>query len=239
MNEVDNTIPMASCLQEDQELQAIMKEHLQAVYRHGALDVETREYITLAVLTTLQGEDMIMDHVLALAHRGVCAEAIKEVIYHCTPYAGLVRVNQALHYVNKAFKKEGITAVKAMAKVTKEDRFAKGFAAQVSVFSREAIQKNHDNAPADLVHIQQFLSAHCFGDFYTRDGLTMRQRELLTFCIIAALGGCENQLRSHATANIVAGNPRATLVDAITQCQPYIGFPRTLNAINIIKEATA
>ena len=39
-------------------------------------------------------------------------------------------------------------------------------------------------------------------------------------------------------ANIQVGNSRDMLIDVITQCQPYIGFPRTLNAINIINEVT-
>lgn len=84
--------------------------------------------------------------------------------------------------------------------------------------------------------MQDFLSAHCFGDFYTRKGLDMKQRELLTFCVIASLGGCENQLRAHVQANLTAGNTRDDLLEAITQIQPYIGFPRTLNAISIVNE---
>ncbi|MBS5041561.1 MAG: carboxymuconolactone decarboxylase family protein [Erysipelotrichaceae bacterium] len=122
--------------------------------------------------------------------------------------------------------------------VTEETRFQKGFDAQCSVFSHDAIQGGHDAAAIDLKHMQRYLSAHCFGDFYTRKGLDMRQRELLTFCTIASLGGCENQLRAHAKANLQAGNTRATLIEAITQCQPYIGFPRTLNAVQIIEEVS-
>lgn len=66
--------------------------------------------------------------------------------------------------------------------------------------------------------------------------MDLKTRELLTFVILATLGGCENQLRAHTAANITVGNTRNLLIDVITQCQPYIGFPRTLNAINIINE---
>ena len=47
------------------------------------------------------------------------------------------------------------------------------------------------------MHIQDALSAMCFGDFYTRGALDVKTRELITLCVLAALGGCENQLRSH------------------------------------------
>lgn len=33
----------------------------------------------------------------------------------------------------------------------------------------------------------------CFGDFYTRSGLSLKDRELVVFGAIAALGGCEAQ----------------------------------------------
>ena len=54
--------------------------------------------------------------------------------------------------------------------------------------------------------------------------------------MIATLGGCENQLRAHTKGNYQVGNSRELLIETITQCQPYIGFPRTLNAIAIINE---
>ena len=42
--------------------------------------------------------------------------------------------------------------------------------------------------------MNRFLAANCFGDYYTRTGLSLKQRELVTFCYIAAQGGCESQL---------------------------------------------
>ena len=61
---------------------------------------------------------------------------------------------------------------------------------------------------------------------------------MFIFVMLATLGGCENQLRGHVGANITVGNSRELLIETITQCQPYIGFPRTLNALNIINEVT-
>jgi 4-carboxymuconolactone decarboxylase len=36
--------------------------------------------------------------------------------------------------------------------------------------------------------------------------------------------------------NLVAGNSPTLLLEAAAQCLPYIGFPRTLNAISAINE---
>jgi 4-carboxymuconolactone decarboxylase len=80
------------------------------------------------------------------------------------------------------------------------------------------------------------LEGYCFGDFYTRDGLDDPQRELITFVFIATLGGCENQLRGHTQGNLSVGNTKEKLISAITVILPYIGFPRSLNALSIINE---
>ena len=82
----------------------------------------------------------------------------------------------------------------------------------------------------------KFLESHCFGDFYTREGLNDKQRELITFTFITTLGGCENQLRGHIQGNLSVGNDKERLISAITVMLPYIGFPRSLNAISIVNE---
>ena len=64
-----------------------------------------------------------------------------------------------------------------------------------------------------------YLSEYCFGDFYTRNGLDLPTRELITMVMLATLGGCENQLRAHVGANLTVGNNRDTLIETITQCQ--------------------
>ena len=56
-------------------------------------------------------------------------------------------------------------------------------------------------------------------------------------CILA-LGGCDPQVRAHVGGNLAVGNGRETLIAAICQCLPYIGFPRTLNALAAVNELT-
>ena len=92
------------------------------------------------------------------------------------------------------------------------------------------------NAPAETKHIQDCLSANCFGDYYTRGTLGLDMRELITFIAICSIGGCEPQAKAHAAANLSVGNTKQTLIAAITSCLPYIGYPRSLNALNCIYE---
>ena len=104
---------------------------------------------------------------------------------------------------------------------------------------REVVEKLYAAAPEDQGHIQRFLSANCFGDYYTRTGIDARTRELLTFSMLVALGGCDPQVKGHVAANLRVGNDRGRLIAVLTQLLPFIGYPRTLNALRVVDEVTA
>lgn len=225
-------------LEDDLEFQNIMNNYIYGdVYQHGSLDIQLRELILIAVHTTNHTLKPLKEHVISGLKVELSPVAIKEAVYQCTPYIGLGKVEEALDVINDIFKEKSIV-LEDMSTVNEKTRFEKGFEVQCLAFGKDNIQAGHDQAPQELKHIQDYLSAYCFGDFYTRKGLDLKTRELLTFVMLATLGGCENQLRAHTGANIKVGNTREVLIETITQCQPYIGFPRTLNAISIINEIT-
>lgn len=60
---------------------------------------------------------------------------------------------------------------------------------------------------------------------------------MITFCFLAAQGGCKLQLISHAAANLRIGNDKKFLIKMVSQCVPFIGYPRILNALRCINEA--
>ena len=219
----------------DPDLESIFNNFLYGeVYNHGTLDPKLRELVTLVSLTASQGTDMIKPHIETALNIGVSPIEIKEALYQCSPYVGFPRVFAALEKANEVFKEKNISLpIESQSTVTEETRFDKGLEIQTNTFGTRILDA-HNNAPANQKHIQNFLSANCFGDFYTRNGLNMKERELLTFIMIVSLGGAEPQAASHASANISIGNSKDMLIEAVTQCIPYIGYPRTLNAITII-----
>lgn len=219
----------------DADLESIFNNFVYGeVYNHGTLDPKLRELVTLVSLTASQGTDMIKDHVETALNVGVSPIEIKEALYQCSPYVGFPRVFAALEKANEVFKEKNISLpIESQSTVTESTRFDKGLETQVSIFG-DAILAAHSNAAPNQKHIQNFLSANCFGDFYTRKGLDLKTRELLTFIMIISLGGAEPQAIAHANANIKMGNSKDMMLEAVTQCLPYIGYPRTLNAITII-----
>ena len=122
------------------------------------------------------------------------------------------------------------------ATITANDRVEAGEQLQVDIFG-EQMKGFAESGPEESRHINKWLSGNCFGDYYTRTGLDQREREMITFCFLAAQGGCEPQLISHAAANMRIGNDKAFLIKVISQCIPYIGYPRSLNALRCVSEA--
>jgi 4-carboxymuconolactone decarboxylase len=110
--------------------------------------------------------------------------------------------------------------------------------AQKRIFG-DRLDEMYAQSPKDQRHIQTYLSANCFGDYYTRTGLDLKRRELLTFAMLASLGGCESQLAGHVAGNLAVGNDWRVLLGTITQLLPFIGYPRTLNAIRIVDEGSS
>lgn len=138
---------------------------------------------------------------------------------------------------NEVFKKHQIALpLPTQSTTTRQNRVQKGLETQRAIFG-EAIDKGNAAAPADEKHIRTFLSGHCFGDFYTREGLDLRFRELLTFVFVASLGGADAQVKAHIQGNLNIGNDRARLIATLTALVPYIGYPRVLNALGAIPKA--
>ncbi|CAH0324257.1 carboxymuconolactone decarboxylase family protein [Priestia megaterium] len=206
------------------------------VFYQGNLDDKQRELITLVVLATNQTLPQLKAHVSAALNVGLTPVEIKEAVYQCAPYIGFPKTLNAINEVNEVFKAKNIALpVESQQMVNEDNRFQKGLATQVEIFG-DVIKKMQENAPSNQKHMQEYLSAFCFGDFYTRDGLDLKTRELLTLCIISALGGAEGQVKAHVQGNINVGNDKETLITAITHCLPYMGFPRTLNTLACVNE---
>lgn len=222
----------------DSEFYAIMKRFIYSeVWQHGNLEPKIRELIIIAVNITNNNMQQCAEHVEAALNIGISPVEIKETLYQCAPYVGFSKVQNAIVVTNQIFEEKGVKLpLENQSTTTEDNRIAKGIEVQKSIFGSENIDNLRANAPDNLKHIQDYLSGYCFGDICGRNGLDIKIRELITFSIIATLGGCENQLRSHIGGNAAIGNDKETLLNVITQCMPYIGFPRTLNAITCINE---
>ncbi len=201
------------------------------------LDEKTKYIVLLASLIGCQGIDEYKIMLNEALKSRLSPIEIKEIVYQSVAYLGIGRVRPFLTLTNDVFIQMGIKLpLENQSTTSPENRLEKGIDAMVSI-SGENMREFHQKAPEETLHINQWLTKNCFGDYYTRNGLDYRQREIITFCLLMAQGGCESQLIYHSTANMRIGNNKQFLINVVSQCIPYIGYPRALNALKCINDA--
>jgi 4-carboxymuconolactone decarboxylase len=206
------------------------------VISHGSLNTRTRVMMILA--STIAGQALSEYKVVlgAALNIGVTPIEIKEIVYQSVPYVGIAKVLDFIHVTNEVLQNRGIQLpLEGQSTTTPETRYERGLKVQKEIFG-DMIDTMHKESPGNQLHIQKYLSANCFGDYLTRNGLDIKTRELLTFAMLISLGGVEPQVKGHTQGNVNVGNDKELLLSVVTQLLPYIGYPRTLNAIKCLNE---
>src|ERR1035438_10471951 len=153
------------------------------------------------------------------------------------PYVGMAKVSGFLHAANDVLAERGLQLpLPGQSTTTSATRLEHGLAVQKQIVGAERVDAMYHAAPDDEQHLQRYLSANCFGDYLTRSGIDVPTRELLTFAMLASLGGCDAQVKGHIVGNLNVGNDRARLLSVLTVLIPFIGYPRTLNALRALDE---
>jgi 4-carboxymuconolactone decarboxylase len=222
----------------DPELAALFQNFaFDEVVNQDDLDDHTRMMAILATLLGCQGLDEFKVMLPAALNLGVTPVEVKEIVYQAVAYLGIGRVYPFLNATNEILLARGVQLpLEGQGTTDRDTRLEAGAQAQVDIFG-DGMRDFWKSGPEESRHINRWLADNCFGDYYTRKGLSYAQREMITFCFLAAQGGCEPQLVSHAAGNMKVGNDKAFLIKIISQCLPYIGYPRSLNALRCVNEA--
>ncbi len=225
---------------DDPEMMAILQKYIFGeVFTVGELDIKTREMITVTSLAVQQTLPQLKAHINGALNAGATPVELREVIYQLAPFIGFPKTLNALGVLNEVFKERGIkTPLPSTATIKEEERYAKGLEIQTPLYGDE-IKQALSGLPEDMgADAARFLTEVCFGDFYTREGLDIKTRELLFVAALATTGNTAT-LKSHIKGNLKAGNSKETITAAMIQCLPYIGFPNTIAALKTLKEVIA
>jgi len=206
------------------------------VISHGGMDTKTRLMMILGSTIASQAISEYKVMIGTALNIGVTPVEIKEILYQSVPYVGIAKVLDFIHATNEILQSKGIQLpLKGQSTVSSGTRHAKGLDLRKQVFG-DTTEKMYTESPKDQLHIQKYLSANCFGDYYTRKGLDIKTRELLTFALLISFGGVEPQIKGHIQGNLNVGNEKKLLLSVVTQLLPYIGYPRALNAVRCLNE---
>jgi 4-carboxymuconolactone decarboxylase len=96
---------------------------------------------------------------------------------------------------------------------------------------KQTIERLREFSPDLCDYIIEFA----YGDVYARKGLDLKQRMTVTLTTLITLGDCEKELSVHIGSALRAGLTAAEVLEIAIHCIPYIGFPRVMNAVQIIR----
>ncbi|WP_418740277.1 carboxymuconolactone decarboxylase family protein [Enorma sp.] len=203
------------------------------------LPARERYLAVLAALLGCQGVDEFRAVLPEALDAALSPVEVKEVVYQACAYLGIGRVRPFFDVTNEVLAARGVELpLPAQGTTTLETRGNAGNQKQIEYFG-EGMRENWKAGAPERATVNRWLAENCFGDYYTRGGLSDLDREMITFCYIVAQGGCEPQATAHAGANMNLGRDRDFLYRVVMQILPYIGYPRSLNALTCIDNAAA
>jgi len=223
--------------QTDPELyQMMFRAYQKDVQGIGTLEPKVRGLVSCVALTALDATAQLKEHAREALNAGATPIELREAIYLVAPFAGFPKVLHAMEVVNEVFIERGITLPLPAQGTTDEDtRHAAGHNIQYKLYNG-GISRAMSGLPDEMgEQMADLLTDVCFGDIYTRNGLPLEMHELLTYIVLTVLQA-PSQLHSHFLGCLKAGNSPETVVAAVINCMPHIGFPATINTLRIIIE---
>ena len=88
---------------------------------------------------------------------------------------------------------------------------------------------------APLGDLRRYIVEFAFGDIYSRDGLSLREREMATVAMLIVLDR-EAELRVHIGGALNVGVTAREIEELIIQSVPYAGFPTAIHALKLLQE---
>lgn len=86
--------------------------------------------------------------------------------------------------------------------------------------------------------MMKMLQKYIFGEVFAVGSLDIKTREMLTVVSLSAQQALP-QLKAHANAALNVGGTPIELRETVYLCAPFVGFPKTLNALGVINEVFA
>lgn len=118
------------------------------------------------------------------------------------------------------------------------ENFAKGLAIRSEVLGEEYVARSLDHADDFTRPMQELSTSYCWGEVWSREGLSRRDRSLLNIGMISALNR-PHELRLHVKAALRNGVTREEIREALLQVAVYCGIPAGMDSTRIAREAIA
>ena len=116
-----------------------------------------------------------------------------------------------------------------------DDRFEKGLALRRKVLGDAHVDRSLKARDEFTQDIQQLITEIGWGTIWSRPGLSLRERSMITVSILAALGK-SHELKHHLIGALNNGLSKTELTELFIHSGLYCGFPAAQEGIRALRE---
>jgi 4-carboxymuconolactone decarboxylase len=210
------------------------------IYSRGGLSMQQRQLVTVAALAAMGGaEPQLKFHIAGALNVGCSPTEIVESMIHLVVYAGFPAALNGTAAAKAVFDLRDVEAPNDEADISSaESRYIKGWECLQEVVGQlgEQVISSMNRVSPDL---GCFIIEFAFGCIYTRPGLNLFSRELITVAVLVAIGSAAPPLKVHMNGFLNVGGTPTQLVEIVIHMAAYAGFPRAINGALMAKEVLA
>jgi len=115
------------------------------------------------------------------------------------------------------------------------EAFARGLEVRRAVLGADYVDDSLARADDFMVAFQKITTEYCWGEIWTRPGLSRKQRSMLNLAMLTALGKT-HELKLHVRGALTNGVSREEIKEVFLQACIYCGIPAGLEAFRTAAE---
>jgi 4-carboxymuconolactone decarboxylase len=116
-----------------------------------------------------------------------------------------------------------------------KEKFEQGLEIRKSVLGAEYVEKSIQNATDFNMPMQELVTEYCWGEIWSRPGLSRKTRSIINLAMITALNR-PHELKLHVRGAINNGLTREEIQEVFLQTAIYCGVPAAIDSFRTAKE---
>lgn len=208
------------------------------MYTREVVPQSTREICACAVLSALDKQAQLRQHLLGGAAVGATKEELLEAVLQSVTYGGFPSVMSSIRTYAEVFpemvKRDRPILPASEGEPPQGPRFPLAVETATYLWGEEHVKTmigRYDRwDPGFSMLAQQFVH----GGMYARTVVSFEMRELIAIACLTARNALP-QLETHLVVGFRLGIPRATMQEIILQMTVYVGYPYVMQAMALFE----
>ncbi|UOQ94890.1 4-carboxymuconolactone decarboxylase [Halobacillus shinanisalinarum] len=114
-------------------------------------------------------------------------------------------------------------------------RFEQGLEVRRSVLGASYVDQAIENADEFNRPLQELVTEYCWGEVWTRDGLTKKTRSMINLAMLTALNR-PHEIKLHLRGALNNGVSKEEIQEVLLQTAIYCGVPAAIDSFKIARE---